>query len=112
MLFVYPSDCFYDFGSRSTTGTESHSTFLYIGTGNIQFDGRDVIQGVDFFCSLRIISDGRPGNIYQNIRFDILYFRINTFDEIIDPFILQADCIQHTGRGFSHTGIGIPFAVF
>ena len=72
---------------------EGHSTLLYIGAGNVQFDGRNFVKFVNDGGRFGIIFDGRSRHIHNHIGSDVLDAGIDVFNKVMYTLILQSHSV-------------------
>ena len=106
-LFIGFSDCTNHLVCSFGCFPELHTAQFHVRTGNVQFNGWYFVERTDDFGDTDVFFNGKPGHIHDDVCSDIFNFRINMPDKIIHTFVLQSYGIQHSHRGFRHTGIGI-----
>ena len=90
-----------DHTRRPSTGyTKRHATLLDIRTGNVQLNGRNILQVIDACRTFSIIFWRRTTDIDNHIGVNVFDFRINMLTKIIHSLVLQPYAIQHTRGGF------------
>ena len=83
---------------------------LDVGAGDIQLNGRDMLQLVDTGRTLGIILGTNAGDIHNHVGADILNLRIDMLAEVIHTLVLKTYAIEHSLCRLCHTGIGISLA--
>ena len=94
-------------GSTLWSYSEGHTALLYVRTGDVQLNGRNMLQLVNTGCTLGIILRTGTGHIHNHIGVDVLNLRINVLAEIIHSLVLQSNAVEHSRCGLSHTRIRI-----
>ena len=107
---IHLADSTHHAGYSLATNAESHTALLDIGTGDVQLDGRNLVQGLDLFGTGHVVVDGRTRDIDQYPRIILANFGVNMLDKIVHALVLQPHGIEHARRSFGHTGIGIALA--
>ena len=91
--------------SACTRDSESHSAILHIRTGDIQFDGRNLLERIDAGCALGIVVGRRTADVDNHIGIDVLNLRIDVLTEIIDTLVLKPYAVEHAAGCLGHTGV-------
>ena len=103
------TDAINQLASRVLPRAEHHAALLGIGTGNVQFVGRDAVAVVQFLNDADIFVHGKSKNVDDNGTCVSPQVRHLLADEPIHAHVLETDRVQHAGRSREKAWRAVPF---
>ena len=80
---------------------EGDAAFLDVGAGDVDLDGVDR-RLVEAPRDLDVLLDGRAAHVGDEARLGEVELRQDVLDDVVDARVLQADGVEHAGRGLEH----------
>ena len=111
-LVIHLAHRLYHTCSTLAGNAESHTSILYVRAGNIQLDGRNLIQLIHTCRTLRIALRRVSAHVYDHIGIDVLNLRIDVLAEVLHTLVLKSHTVEHSLWSFSHAWIVISLAWF
>ena len=93
---------------RAGIGAEGHSAGVNVGAGDVEFVGGDAFRIVETRDDLEIVADRVAENVDDDFALGVALHRREFLCEVVDDAdILQADGVQHAGRGLDDARRGV-----